>query len=493
LISPSASLSPPDRSSGDQPEPHFRHPGLVVAAHGEAASAGSLALEKGGTAVDAAVAAALALCVVDPANCGIGGYGGFMVVQPAPGQPVHRVDFNTFAPKGFTRESLAGAPRLMGFVKGGPSVSVPAVVPGLAAAHAKFGRLSFESLVEPALRLAREGLPAGHDLVRSLDAVDREGTIASDMFGCSTVQVGQLLRQPLLADTLEDLASRGPSALQDGPLVIAMCEAAQRAGGSLAPQDFQAVQPRLWSAVSTTWAGATVHVTDREESGAGVLLEALDHLDPSDVRGSQFSAALTAALQRAWKRRREAVRPLVAWPGDTTHLCATDAQAGLVSLTFTHGPLWFGSGIVAGKTGVLLNAGANVLARFGDRDEIRAAANVAPVIVEAAEGIRHALGSPGGHRIPAIVLGAVVDIVARGATLQQAFARPRIAVTPGGDVEAEPGATLPAPRTRSLKPSDFYGPATGVTLRGQPVPALDPRFQAAVASPHDYDQKGPQL
>src|SRR5262249_50595816 len=161
----------------------------------------------------------------------------------------------------------------------------------------------------------------------------------------------------------------------------------------------------------------------RAVSGTGVLFPALAEIEPSRLgenRGDAYVAALAGALRSAWAERLADSDAAPALP-HTTHLCAAGPEGDLATLTFTHGP-WFGSDLVATGTGIVLTGGANVLAPTASGG--RSVTNMAPIVVDAAAGARHALGAAGGPRIPALLLSAVVDLTCYDAPLDSAVAAP---------------------------------------------------------------------
>jgi gamma-glutamyltranspeptidase / glutathione hydrolase len=463
--------------------------GVVVAAHPAAAEAGAGVLASGGSAVDAAVATALALCVVDPANCGLGGYGGFLTYAPPGGVPVG-VDFNTYPPDRLDAHGFRLPGDLSEPADGGASIAPPAVVPGLLAPHERFGRLPLDDLVRPAIRLAAEGFTVGADLAGAM-AVHWERTGGGNAAFASIFfphgrppEAGTILAQPELAGTLELLADGGAAAFTTGPVVDAACEIAQADGGFLERDDFRAETVAVGPAGSAAFESAAICGPPRETSGAGVLLAALEQIDPERLganRSASYVEELARALGAAWQRRTEAARAALQ-ARHTSSLCTADADGGLVALTFTHGSLFFGSGLVAPGTGVVLNAGANLFATTGDGP--RAVTNMCPIVVQAADGTRHALGGTGGPRIPGILLTAVVDVVHYGSTLSASLAAPHLSVRPlDGVLEAEPELLRVAGAGQVLGSGDF-GPASGITRTADALePAVDPRFDSGVAFP----------
>src|SRR5262245_25933719 len=143
--------------------------------------------------------------------------------------------------------------------------------------------------------------------------------------------------------------------------------------------------------------------------------------------------------------------------------------------------LWFGSVLSVPGTGIILNCGVNLLVHEHRTARRIARTNLAPVVAHAGEGARHA---PGGYRIPATVMTALIDILASACPLSDALARPRIATNMQGELEVEEGLTAAAQGARVMRSEEFYGPASGITLTpdGKMLGARDPRFHNAVAS-----------
>lgn len=479
--------------------------GLIVAAHRLAADAGADILAAGGNAVDAAVAVATALAVVDPANCGIGGYGGAMVVHHPGHAGATQLDFNTRVPAAFDAAAFLGADRSGRFVHGGPSVSWPGVVPGLLAAHAAFGTLPLGDAFAPAIAQAARGIAVSRDLENSLAwAVARHRGLSPGFrrifFGNGQpLRQGDALRQPELAESLGYIAAHGAGALRDGALVDAIVTTTAAAGGALGARDFAHESVAAAPAQRGAYRDAIVHGPSAQDTGFGILTSTLQHLTDADLgsnRSAQYIGALFSALAQAWTERRSAAENLVAGARHTSHFCTADADGMLVSVTFTHGPLWFGSGLVAAGTGILLNAGANLFVRAQADGRIFPQTNLTPVILETSDGHRHAIGSPGGVRIPAIVLQMILDRVRYGVPLGEGIALPRMSVGPGGDLEAEADLAALAGSvraTRIIAASEYYGPACAlsVSASGEAVAACDPRFMSAVAAPAPQALPGP--
>ena len=199
----------------------------VAAGHPLGAAAGIELLREGGNAIDAAVAATLALCVVIPGSVGLGGYGGSAVMRVAgggergagsPGRVV-AVDFDSRAPLAFRDGLVTAEPQSNHY--GARSVTVPAVVAGLDFILREFGTKSWLEVSQPAIRLAEEGFAfdAEHQrhLERCAPKFDRQ-SLAALFPGGVTPSVGDCWRQPDLARLLRRLTDEGPAAFYEGEI-----------------------------------------------------------------------------------------------------------------------------------------------------------------------------------------------------------------------------------------------------------------------------------
>lgn len=458
--------------------------GAVVAASDIAARTGVSMLRSGGNAADAAVATAAALCVVDPANCGIGGYGGLAVVHPAGSAPV-QIAFNAAVPQYVRKEkSRRSGP--------GSTVTPPAVVAGLCELERGYGRLGQRAVFAPAIDLADGGFAVGHGLANALAWALTHHRGLNDGFretflrDGAPLREGQILVQPALAQTLECIAEQGAAALRDERLTDGLMRTANAAGGALATADFRSLHASVADAVVARYGDCEVYVSDPEQCGSSILLAALQLLEGVELgadRQQRYVDAVSSALIDAWRRRDAKFSPLSRAASQTTQVCAADADGMLVSMTFTHGPLWFGSGLLDDESGVLLNCGMHILARRNTDGEIVAQPHLTPAIVR--HGAMHySLGSPGGRRIPAIVLQAVVDLVHYGVPLERVFAAPRLSANADGTLEAEAALAhaMPGRAMQIIAPSEYFGPAGAIARDEQGARgAADPRFDDARA------------
>ncbi len=418
----------------------------VTASTQEAADAGVEVLQRGGNAVDAIVAAALATCVADPCNTGLGGYGGYLLVQH-PGETARCVAFPVWPPS-----SMSPAELVRSCPESGPSCStVPNVVGGLAAALDEFGTVSWAAASAGAIRLARDGVVANKTTSRAF-SLHRQRSFIAECFDFNE-SAGLVFRQPRLAATLERMATDGPHWFYWGPLAEAATAAWATAGIDIPIADWKEQPKKVFieDAAQHTVNGVRIHAAPLGLSGSACMFAFVDAASRICSRGAlekpHILAALGAAMARVWQHRfampsgndfsdisidawidaallhdgataSPAPAPAVE---HTAHLNAVDESGMLASLTFTHGPAWFGGRWAIPGTGVIMNAGMHNFARTGTvpRGGRRyGVSNMCPTIAECDAGTRLALGCPGSRRIPSNVALALARFVFGDSSLQ---------------------------------------------------------------------------
>ncbi|WP_439815998.1 gamma-glutamyltransferase family protein [Zavarzinia sp. CC-PAN008] len=245
-LAPEAATGRMDRGARSSPPP-AEGGYMAVTAHPYASKAAAMMLARGGSAVDAAIAALAVLNLVEPQSAGIGG-GGFLVVHDPATLALTTFDGRETAPAGVDPDFMLNAdgsdrPFLDAAI-GGQSVGVPGLVPMLHAAHLRLGRLPWASLFQPAIDLAQRGVPVGPRLAALL-ALDPRLTqdaqarrLYSDGAG-QPVPAGHLLVNRALAKSLSRIA-RDPEALTRGPLAALVVKATRQAGGHLSRADLEA-------------------------------------------------------------------------------------------------------------------------------------------------------------------------------------------------------------------------------------------------------------
>src|SRR5213079_177309 len=231
-------------------------------------------LRAGGTAADAAIAAAAAVCVVHPSSCGLGG-GGFALVHRADGRDF-ALDYREVAPAGATPEHFRaeGKPEPALLHRGGLAVGVPGEAAGVVALHRRFGRLPLARVLAPAIQLAREGftLAEAPHLAREIE--HGKDLLAGDP--------DFRIVQADLARTLEALAAYGARPFYRGPRAAAIVAAARARGGVLDAADLARYRPRWRRPLAGAFRGRRI-VTFPPPGSGGVLLEMLGLLARDDL------------------------------------------------------------------------------------------------------------------------------------------------------------------------------------------------------------------
>ena len=259
--------------------------GVVAAAHPLAAKVGAEILARGGNAVDAAVATAFALGVVEPYASGIGGEG-VMVISLADGTEV-AIDYKSVAPGHVTLEGTDTSVKL-----GPKGTCVPGVVAGLALALEKYGTMSLAEVLEPAIRLAREGFPIDEVFVDVMAAHDFYENIVDDPEISSIFlkdglipDVGTVITNPELAHAYELIAQQGPEVFYEGEIAEAIVQATE---GWITKEDLAQYTPREMEPVRGDYRGDEV-LSAPPPVGGTTLIEALNILENFDLSGYSYT------------------------------------------------------------------------------------------------------------------------------------------------------------------------------------------------------------
>lgn len=262
-----------------------RH-GMVSSAHELASKAGVEIMEKGGNAVDAAVATMLALNVVEPNASGIGG-GGFMMVRLADTGKVIFIDYREVAPGSATKDMYASeaAKTAQASKLGGTAVGVPGELLGIFTALEQYGTMTFAEVMQPALRLAEEGFEVHPmqtgiigDNFDKLTAFNAEGSTAFLKDGLP-VQAGEILKQPALAKAFRLIAQEGPKAFYDGPIGEALVAAVNRNGGAMTMDDLRGYQVKTSEPVHGTYRDYQIWSTPPASSGGTHIVQLLNIME----------------------------------------------------------------------------------------------------------------------------------------------------------------------------------------------------------------------
>jgi gamma-glutamyltranspeptidase / glutathione hydrolase len=467
-----------------------RAPGaMVVSQNALASEAGAQAIRAGGTAIDAAVATAFALAVTHPTAGNIGG-GGFIVYRPATGT-AETYDFREMAPAGatptmFLADGKYSANRHHNSYL---SVGVPGTVAGLYLAWKDHGKLPWKQLVEPAIRLARDGFPVSEGLARSLRSALKPmaaypASVAQFSKDGTPYEAGETLKQPDLARTLQRIADQGPAGFYEGETAALIEKEMSAHGGLITRADLKAYQPKKRAPVTGSYRGFEIVSMPPSSSGGVGLIEQLNILEGYDMKALGFRSAASThlmieAMRRSFADRahylgdsdfvagmpitrliskeyaaslRKTISPTRAskssptsfeWPAEsdeTTHLSVVDRDRNAVSMTYTL-EAGYGSKIVVPGAGFLLNnemgdfnAGPGLTTAeglIGTEPNLaapgkRMLSSMTPAILSKDGKLFMVTGSPGGRTIINTVVETVLNVIDYGMNAQEAVDAPRL-------------------------------------------------------------------
>ena len=477
--------------------------GMVVAEHPRGAEVGARILERGGNAVDAAVATAFAMTVVEPFMSTIAGSGVMLVHRAKRGETI-AVDFNAVAPLrahprmykvvGGVSDALFPWPNVEGHanVFGHRSVAVPGSVAGLALALERYGTMSLDDVLAPAIEIARDGVVPDWYLalkhaqyLEELTAFRETARVylrhGRSIYRPPSMQPGDLVRYPDLAESLALIAKEGPDAFYRGAIAQAIEAEMVSGGGLITREDLGKYEVRVTPALTGQYRGLELAFSPGATGGTTALemlnilaefppakaaqaatasvdalhvramackqafLDRFEHLgDPAVVTAPWarlVSRPYAADVAAEIKRRRMA--PARRGPGAgqavdcTTHIGAIDRQRNMVSLTHTAVSLW-GSRVVVKGTGILLNNGMIWFDPEGGRANSvaggkRVLTNMVPALAFKRGAPYLTVGAPGGRAIVSAIPQVLAGLVDGRGSLQDAVETPRLH-TEGGDV-----------------------------------------------------------
>lgn len=465
----------------------------MVTTQGQGTTRAALStFQKGGNIIDAFVAASFAISVERPHSTGIGG-GGFLLYYSKKDNKVYAFDFREIAPL-LARANMyltkKGESQPLLSQEGALAVANPGLVRGLYEIHQRFGSLPWKETVSPAIKLAREGFPLYEQLFEALE--DRRSLLLNDPEAAKTFftsegktpLLGTIIYQENLAKTLETIADKGADGFYQGPVADSIIRTIKKKRGLLTYRDLRTYKMVERIPVTGVYKGLKIYSMPPPSSGGIHVIQILKMLEPHNLKemGPQSTNAvhLTAnAMQRAFVDRASylgdpdfnpiPMRQLVnekylselseninteraikadklkkiSLPyesSDTTHFTLADNEGNLVASTQTING-WFGSGVMAQGTGIVLNnemddfaqkVGAqNLFGAVGGQFNLvqprkRPLSSMSPTILLKDDGPFMALGSPSGTRIITCVAQTILNTVEFEMPLYEAVAATRI-------------------------------------------------------------------
>jgi gamma-glutamyltranspeptidase/glutathione hydrolase len=500
----------------------------------EAARVGMQVLADGGNAVDAIAAAALVAGVVAVPLCGIGGYGGHLVIALPGGKKVTAIDFNSAAPAAARKDMFPLDAR--GKVKGQLdthgwlAAGVPGTLAGIQLALDRYGTRGLAKLVQPAIRFARDGFEVTKALARATQnarprLLKDPGSARLLLSKGQPLKEGSTFRNPDLAKMLQTLADRkSADSFYRGDIGRQIAAAFKKHGGLVTAADLAVYQAREVTPLELSWRGYSVRTAPLTAGGATILqallilqalgwdkwrpheakttharLEALrlawhDRLkwfgDPQKVKvplkrllSPEYARTLAARVQKAVNRKKPVGTATDGRAADgTIHLSAVDAKGMMAALTLTHGGS-FGAQITVDGLGLLLGHGMSRFDPHPDHPNApgpgkRPLHNMCPTVVLRGGHPVLALGGRGGRRIPNAVFDVLLGVIGRDLTLEEAVKVPRMRTEGGLDLTLE--AKWPAADNEFFKKLGYRvkrGPSAFVT-----AVSFDPKTGACRAA-----------
>jgi len=463
--------------------------GMVVTAQHLATHVGVDVLKAGGNAVDAAVAVGYALAVVYPAAGNLGG-GGFMTVQLADGRKTF-LDFREKAPLAATADMYldkAGNVVEGLSAKGHLAVGVPGTVSGMELALSKYGTLKRAQVIAPAIKLAENGFALEQGDIDLLHTATGEFEKDKDLRAIflhngQPLQVGQKLVQKDLAKTLKEISAKGSDGFYKGWVAKALVDSSQAGKGIITQADLDKYKTRELAPIECDYRGYNVVSAPPPSSGGVVIcqimnilegypmadlgyhsaqglhyqIEAMRHAyvdrnsylgDPDFVKNpiehlldKNYATKLRDAIEPNKAGDSQAIKPGVAphEGNNTTHYSIVDKWGNAVSVTYTLND-WFGAGVMASKTGVILNdemddftVKVGVPNMYGlVQGEANAIApgkaplsSMSPTIVTKDGKAVMVVGTPGGSRIITATLLTILNVIDYKMNIQEAVDAPR--------------------------------------------------------------------
>ena len=451
--------------------------GLVAAGHPATAEAAAAILDAGGNAFDAVIAGQFAACVAEPVLCSLGG-GGFLLTRRGNG-PVEAFDFFVQTPlRKRPPQEIEFLPILADFGDaqqefhiGLGSVATPGMIRGLFAAHQRYASLPMRVLVEPAVRLAREGVTVNAlqaYAFRIVGAIYAHTEDARRLYGSPTragslVVEGDLLRQTQLADSLERLAREGEAWFYEGEFAHLVADLCRRNGGQLTLEDLRRYRAQVREPLALSYRRNRIWLNPPPSSGGlllGFALKLLESLDPvREGFGSSPHLERLARVMELTDRARLEAQPDGDAPVDarslldphlleryrkevaghatalrgTTHLSVMDAAGNVASLTASNGE---GCGVLIPDTGIMLNnmlgeQDLNPRGFFRWREDQRLTSMMTPTLLARPDGSEVVLGSGGSNRIRTAILQVLVNLLDFGMPLEPAVEASRIHLEEG--------------------------------------------------------------
>lgn len=495
-----------DAPSDEQAQGGFRQ--AIATSSRQAGDAARDVLKKGGNAVDAAVAALLVMCVVEPKLVGIGGYGGSFIVYDAHTGRVRAIDSDTRAPRRFDSATFTERTANYGYL----AVGVPGVIAGIDLALRELGSRPFKDLAKYSLVLAEKGIKVLASMSHSLQGVAKvmDPVSRNAYFPDGVPAAGGAWVQADLARLIRRLGDEGPASFYSGETAAVIARQIQANGGALAEEDFHAYRATDVEPLHITYRGHDLYTPPPPSGGLTSLsiLKTLEQFDLSQIApwGARFIELFAGASNLAWGERSQyfgdpdfvnvpaeellskkwaiaradklrngtpTTSPQAKESSHTVNVVVIDKNQNLVSWTATQGGS-YGSHVAIEGLGLLLGHGMSKFAFKGPHPNYpfagkRPQHNMSPLIVLHNGKPYAGLGMPGSKAIVTVTAQMVVNLIDFKATPQKAVSPPRIHTEGSGPIELtddvpEPVRKELGKRGHKLKIQRFLGDEANIVV-----------------------------
>ena len=455
--------------------------GIVASAHELASKTGIEILKQGGNAVDAAVATAFVLSVVEPYASGIGG-GGFMTIKMKNSKPI-TIDYREKAPAKATNDLYYSNDTDFKLITtvGAKAIGVPGVLMGLTLALQKFGTMSLSRVIEPAIRIANDGYEVSQTMY---DIIIEEYGVISQFEETSKIyldeglppEIGYRIQNTDLADSYKEIGEKGINTFYKNRIANKIIDAVQTYGGILTLNDLNNYEPIIKQPVIGKYKGFEI-VSSAPPSGGGThlveLLNILEHFDLKKLglNSAEYIHVFAEAIKivQSDKTQFMADPNFVEVPvdkltsndyaktaagyidpdkakfdwipggikdsesGSTTSLSVIDKDYNMVTITQSLN-LFFGCGITIPSTGIILNNHLDNFESLPDKANSiepnkRPVSSIAPTIILKDGKPILTFGTPGGSRIIGTMAQVLVNIIDFGMSFQDAITSPKFHAT----------------------------------------------------------------
>jgi len=455
--------------------------GMVAAAHPLAAQTGVEILQKGGNAIDAAVATAFALNAVEPNASGIGG-GGFMLIRFAETGEVIVLDYREVAPGASTKDMFGSeeASTEAWSNEGGKAVGVPGTLMGLKKALDDYGTMTLEDVMTPAMNYMENGFEITETFSKMINDNYEKLTNWNDPFEIAylkdglPLETGDTLIQKDLANTYREILDKGIEHLYGGELGQKIVDAVQAQDGILELQDLKEYQPRILEPITGDYRGYDIFSMPPPSSGGTHLIQILNIMENFDIANMNYHgptriSVMAEAMKMAFADRAKYMgdpafatdmplegltskeyaksladqivikEPKMEVPAgepagyehhSTSHISVIDAEGNAVALTQTIN-YFFGSGVIVPDVGVIMNNEMDDFAKSPDSPNAPEPGKIplssmSPTIIEKDGEPFMILGTPGGTRIFTAMTQIISNVVDFGMSMDEAIEAPRM-------------------------------------------------------------------